>query len=83
MNQIQLLQTVTASRPPTGRPRLQDVKNIGPESAERAAVKTARWLTLVDIANRLTDAHLRATALEMLQTEKPWKVEDFLRGLVR
>lgn len=81
MTPLRTLQTVTSSRPPTGRPRLQDVKNVGPESAKRAAVQTARWLTLLDIANRLTDAHLRATALDMLRHQSVRDVERFLWGL--
>lgn len=81
MTPLRTLQVITASRPKKGLPRLQDVKNVGLESAKKAAVQTANWLRLLDIANRLTDAHLRAVALDMLRHQSVRDVERFLWGL--
>ena len=84
MNPLNTLQAVIATREnQTGRQRLYDVRNIGKASAVEAAGEVAHWLVLLRIANCLTDAQMRATVLEMLQTEERWRVEMFLRGLVR
>lgn len=78
-----MLYAITATREPQTTQRLTDVKNIGPDSAKEAAVRVAYWLALLDIANRLTNPHLRRVALEMLYTDNCRSAERFLWELVK
>lgn len=79
MTPLQTLSAITATREPqTGCQRLTDVHNIGLDSAKDAAEQVARWLRLLDIANSLTNAHLRRVALDMLRHQPAADVERFL-----
>lgn len=84
MTPLQTLAAITATREPqTGLKRLTDVKNIGLDSAKEAAEQVAKWLVLLDIANRLRHPHLRAAAIEKLHTENWQAAEKFLRELAK